>query len=105
MSIWIWCDDCEGKFEAKASSLKIEDLGDDTYRLTASCPNCPEKSMANIIPVRPDPPAIQPPAGSPFVQAVAEILQEEGCMHDEDEPFGPTPPRSAPFGPRPKRKD
>lgn len=106
MAILIYCD-CGGKFEAKASSLKIENLGDGAYRLTARCPNCGEKSMANIIPRRPDSPALGPPPPglvSPFAETVAEILREEGCMPDENEPPGPTPPRSAPFGPQPEKK-
>lgn len=96
MAIWIWCSDCEGRFEAKASSLKIEVLGDGAYRLTARCSNCSEKSMARIVPFRPNPPA----AGSPFAQTVMEILQEEGCMTGESEPPGPARPRDTPFRPR-----
>jgi len=101
MSIWIWCEDCKGKFEAKPSSLKIEDLGGGSFRLTAKCPNCSVKSMARYVPSRPDAPAIiPPPPGSPFAQTVAGILREEGCMAGEDGPTDPIPPRSAPFVPR-----
>ncbi len=120
MSIWIWCEDCGGRFEIKPSSFKIEDLGGGSFRLTARCTNCSEKSMARYIPASPDSPAIKPspsegvppeappaetpPTGSPFAETMAEILREEGCMHGENEPPGPTPPRSAPVGPQPDKK-
>lgn len=79
MSIWIRCEDCKGHFEAKASSLKIEDLGNGAYRLTARCPNCGEKSMANIIPRRPDSSAF---AHRHLQTPIAEVDELLSCIEE-----------------------